>query len=90
MKIATYNVNSIGSRITNLLEWLEREAPDVACLQELKAPDNRFPAKALAEVGYHAIWHGQMSWNGVAILVGPDGKKYKHCPTDESQLHRRD
>lgn len=69
MKIATFNVNSIGSRLTNLLEWLAREAPDVACLQELKAPDNRFPAAAVRQAGYGCIWHGQMSYNGVAILL---------------------
>jgi exodeoxyribonuclease-3 len=69
MKIGTYNVNSIGSRFDNLIEWLEREAPDVACLQELKAPDNRFPAAALRNAGYGCIWHGQVSYNGVAILA---------------------
>jgi exodeoxyribonuclease-3 len=68
VKIATYNVNGIGSRLPNLLDWLSKESPDVVCLQELKAPDQRFPAKALAEAGYGSIWHGQQSWNGVAIL----------------------
>src|SRR5205809_8033943 len=68
MKIATYNVNGIRSRLDNLLEWLERETPDVACLQELKAPDEAFPALELKAAGYEAIWHGQKSWNGVAIL----------------------
>lgn len=69
MKIATYNVNGIRSRIANLLEWLEKEAPDVVCLQELKASDEAFPAVALEAVGYGAVWHGQKSWNGVAILA---------------------
>jgi exodeoxyribonuclease-3 len=69
MKIATYNVNGIRARLPNLLEWLAREAPDVACLQELKAPNESFPAAALKEAGYDAIWHGQKSWNGVAILA---------------------
>lgn len=69
MKIATFNVNGIRSRLPNLLEWLGREAPDVVCLQELKAPDEAFPALALKEVGYEAVWHGQKSWNGVAILA---------------------
>jgi exodeoxyribonuclease-3 len=69
MKIATFNVNGIGSRLAALLQWLEREAPDVACLQELKTPDNRFPAAALREAGYESVWHGQTSWNGVAILA---------------------
>ncbi|WBY01914.1 exodeoxyribonuclease III [Ramlibacter tataouinensis] len=68
MKIATYNVNGIKSRLPNLLEWLDRERPEVACLQELKALDEAFPAAALREAGYHALWKGQRSWNGVAIL----------------------
>jgi exodeoxyribonuclease-3 len=69
MKIATYNVNGIRSRLPNLLEWLKRETPDVACLQELKAPDNAFPANEIGAAGYQAIWHGQKAWNGVAILA---------------------
>ncbi len=69
MKIATYNVNGIGSRLPRLLEWLEKESPDVACLQELKAPDERFPVIAVRAAGYEAIWHGQTSFNGVAILA---------------------
>lgn len=68
MKLATYNVNGIASRLSNLLDWLGREAPDVVCLQELKAVDRAFPALALQEAGYDAIWHGQSGWNGVAIL----------------------
>lgn len=69
MKIATFNVNGIRSRLANLLEWLERETPDIVCLQELKATDEDFPALALQAAGYGAIWHGQKSWNGVAILA---------------------
>ena len=69
MKIATYNVNGIRSRTPHLLEWLEREAPDVACLQELKADDRGFPLKAVRDAGYGAIYLGQKSWNGVAILA---------------------
>lgn len=68
MKIATFNVNGIRARLGNLLEWLERELPDIVCLQELKAPDDAFPAIAIRAAGYGAIWHGQKSWNGVAIL----------------------
>ena len=69
MRIATFNVNGIRSRLGNLLAWLEREQPDVACLQELKAPDEAFPIEALRGAGYGALWHGQQSWNGVAILA---------------------
>jgi exodeoxyribonuclease-3 len=69
MKIATFNINGVNPRLASLLQWLARETPDVVCLQELKAPDNRFPAKALEDLGYGSIWHGQTSWNGVAILA---------------------
>ena len=69
MRIATFNINGIRSRLGNLLAWLEREQPDVACLQELKAPDEAFPIEAIRAAGYDAIWHGQKSWNGVAILA---------------------
>ena len=69
LRIATFNVNGIRSRLPHLLQWLEREQPDVACLQELKAPDEAFPAEAVHAAGYGAIWHGQRSWNGVAILA---------------------
>lgn len=69
MKIATFNINGIGARLPRLLEWLDETKPDIACLQELKAPDERFPADEIAAAGYSAIWHGQKSWNGVAILA---------------------
>lgn len=69
MKIATYNVNGIGARLPVLLRWLQEKAPDVVCLQELKAPQENFPEKAIQDAGYHAIWQGQKSWNGVAILA---------------------
>ena len=69
MEIATFNVNGIRSRLPNLLAWLKREAPDVVCLQELKAPDDAFPGLAIEAAGYKAIWHGQKAWNGVAILA---------------------
>jgi exodeoxyribonuclease-3 len=69
MKIATFNVNGIGSRLPALLQWLEETQPDVACLQELKAPQEKFPEQAIRDAGYHAIWQGQKSWNGVAILA---------------------
>ncbi len=69
MKIATFNVNGINGRLPILLRWLAEAKPDAVCLQELKAPDERFPAAAIEDVGYGAIWHGQKSWNGVAILA---------------------
>ena len=69
MKIATYNVNGVNGRLPVLLRWLDEAAPDVVCLQELKAPQEKFPADAIKDAGYHALWHGQKSWNGVAILA---------------------
>lgn len=69
MKIATYNVNGINARLPVLLRWLHQSTPDVVCLQELKAPQENFPGQALQEAGYQAVWHGQKSWNGVAILT---------------------
>ena len=69
MKIATYNVNGIRARLSILLRWLEEEAPDVVCIQELKCPNDKFPSNEIAAAGYMAVWHGQKSWNGVAILA---------------------
>ncbi|USX17005.1 exodeoxyribonuclease III [Oxalobacteraceae bacterium OTU3CAMAD1] len=69
MRIATFNVNGIGSRLPALLQWLHETQPDAVCLQELKAPQEKFPEAAINEAGYQAIWHGQKSWNGVAILA---------------------
>ncbi|NJC42331.1 exodeoxyribonuclease-3 [Brevundimonas alba] len=68
MRIATFNINGINTRLANLLAWLEEAKPDVVCLQELKATDAQFPAKAIEAAGYHAIWQGEHRWNGVAIL----------------------
>lgn len=69
MKIATYNVNGINGRLPVLLRWLGETLPDVVCLQELKAPQEKFPEEAIKDAGYSAVWHGQKSWNGVAILA---------------------
>jgi len=69
MKIASFNVNGVNGRLSVLLRWLESARPDVVCLQELKSPDERFPIREIEEAGYGAIWHGQKSWNGVAILA---------------------
>ena len=68
MKIATYNVNGVNGRLPVLLRWLEEAHPDIVCLQELKAPDEKFPIGPIEKAGYGAVWHGQKSWNGVAIL----------------------
>jgi len=68
MRIATYNVNGVNGRLPVLLRWLEETAPDIVCLQELKAPDGKFPAAAIEKAGYGAVWHGQKAYNGVAIL----------------------
>ena len=91
LKIATFNVNGIRSRLNPLLQWLEKSKPDVACLQELKAPDDAFPIDAIREVGYGAIWHGQRSWNGVAILArGADPVESRRgLPGDRSDTHSR-
>jgi exodeoxyribonuclease-3 len=66
MKLATFNINGVRSRLPQLLEWLAKEAPDVVCLQELKGRD--FPSAELRAVGYHSIHHAERAWNGVAIL----------------------
>lgn len=91
MKIATYNINGIGARLPVLLRWLQEEAPDVACLQELKAPDEKFPEDALLEAGYGAIWHGQKSWNGVAILTkgGKPEELSRGLPGDAEDVQSR-
>lgn len=69
MRIATFNVNGVNGRLPRLLEWLEESRPDVACLQEIKTSDDRFPAPAIESAGYHAVWHGQRAHHGVAILA---------------------
>jgi exodeoxyribonuclease-3 len=68
VRIATFNINGINTRLANVLAWLEETTPDVVCLQELKATDSQFPANALADAGYSAVWKGEHRWNGVAIL----------------------
>ncbi|MGH7237487.1 MAG: exodeoxyribonuclease III [Candidatus Saccharimonadales bacterium] len=91
MKIATYNVNSINARLPVVLRWLEETAPDIVCLQELKAPQENFPEKALKDAGYDALWHGQKSWNGVAILsrIGEIREVRRALPGDPEDIHRR-
>jgi exodeoxyribonuclease-3 len=91
VKIATFNVNGVNGRLPLLLEWLEEAAPDVVCLQELKAPDDKFPAAAIEQAGYGAIWHGQSRWNGVAILArGTDPVETgRGLPGDPADSHSR-
>ncbi len=91
MKIATFNVNGINGRLPVLLRWLDEAKPDVVCLQELKADDTRFPVDAVAAAGYRAIWHGQKSWNGVAILSrkGPLVETRRGLPGDPDDTHSR-
>jgi exodeoxyribonuclease III len=91
MKIATYNVNGVNGRLPVLLRWLEEYTPDVVCLQELKAPQEKFPEQAIRDAGYHAIWHGQKSWNGVAILSrNSEIKEVRRAlPGDPEDSHSR-
>ena len=69
MKIASFNINNINRRLSNLLTWLREAEPDIVCLQELKAADSEFPAEAIWQAGYHSVWRGEKRWNGVAILA---------------------
>ena len=91
MKIATFNVNNVNRRLPNLLGWLKRARPDIVCLQELKAPQESFPEAALLDAGYHALWHGQKSWNGVAILArsGVPIETRRGLPGDPKDLQSR-
>jgi exodeoxyribonuclease-3 len=84
LRIASYNINGINTRLPVLLRWLETFQPDIACLQELKTTDDKFPAEEIAAAGYSAIWHGQKSWNGVAILsrVGEPVETRRALPDD--------
>ncbi|WP_022684234.1 exodeoxyribonuclease III [Sphingobium bisphenolivorans] len=91
MKIATYNVNGVNGRLPVLLRWLQESQPDIVCLQELKAPDEKFPLSPIEELGYQAIWHGQKSWNGVAILsrVGTIQETRRGLPGAPEDSHSR-
>lgn len=91
MKIATYNVNSVNARLPVLLRWLQETSPDVVCLQELKAPQENFPEQALNDAGYQALWHGQKSWNGVAILSRNAAitERCRVLPGDPEDIHSR-
>ena len=90
MKIATYNVNGVNGRLPVLLRWLQEAQPDVVCLQELKAPQEKFPIEAINDAGYNAIWHGQKQWNGVAILSRTEIKEVgRNLPGEDEDLQSR-
>ena len=91
MKIATFNVNGITTRLPRVLEWLAESQPDVACLQELKTSDATFPERAFEEAGYGAVWHGQKGFNGVAVLArGAKPEELRRgLPGDPDDTHSR-
>ena len=91
MKLATYNVNSVNARLPVLLRWLGETQPDVVCLQELKAPQDKFPEQVIRDAGYGVIWHGQKSYNGVAILArGREPEEVQRgLPGDPNDTHSR-
>jgi exodeoxyribonuclease III len=91
VKIATFNVNGVNGRLPVLLRWLGDSAYDVVCLQELKTSDEKFPREAIEDLGYKAIWHGQKSYNGVAILARGrlPQEKFRGLPGDPDDSHSR-
>ena len=90
MILSTYNINGVNGRIEILLKWLKERLPDVVCLQEIKCQDKDFPAKKLMDAGYHSIWQGQKSWNGVAILSRTEIKETRRgLPGDPDDDHSR-
>ena len=91
MKIATYNVNGVNGRLPRILEWLAETSPDIVCLQELKTDDSKFPARAIEQAGYGAIWHGQRAHHGVAILAKGEMPKEirRGLPGDETDKQSR-
>jgi len=91
MKLATYNVNGIRARLPRLLEWLDREQPDIVCLQELKCADDALPIADVEAAGYGAVWHGQKGFNGVAILAKGGAPELRRVglPDDPDDSHSR-
>lgn len=91
VKLATYNINGINGHLPVLLRWLAEAKPDIVCLQELKCPDERFPDRALRDAGYTSVWHGQKSWNGVALLsrVGEIHETRRGLPGDPEDRQSR-
>src|SRR5438552_12337215 len=91
MKLATYNLNGIRARLPRLVEWLEREQPDIVCLQELKCADESLPIADIEGAGYGAVWHGQKGFNGVAVLAKGDAPELRRVglPGDPDDTHSR-
>lgn len=91
MRIATFNINGVNTRLANLLAWLEQAQPDVVCLQELKATDSQFPAAEIEAAGYAAVWAGEHRWNGVAILsrIGEPVVTRRRLPGDVEDRQAR-
>jgi len=91
MRIATFNVNGVNGRLPVVMRWLAEAKPDVACLQELKASDDKFPEPAIREAGYRTVWHGQKGWNGVAILARgrTPTETRRGLPGDPDDAHSR-
>jgi exodeoxyribonuclease-3 len=91
VKLATYNLNGIRARLPRLLEWLDREKPEVVCLQELKCADESLPIADIEGAGYGAVWHGQKGFNGVAILARGDTPELRRVglPGDPDDTHSR-
>jgi len=91
LRVVTYNINGIGARLPNLERWLTTSKPDVVCLQELKAPQEKFPELLIRAAGYGVVWHGQKSWNGVAILArnAQPEEIRRVLPGDPEDLHSR-
>src|SRR3954467_5226478 len=91
MRVATFNVNGINARLSSLLKWLSETRPSIVCLQELKAPQERFPVDAIRAAGYGAIWDGQKRWNGVAVLARDSALvgRRRALPGDDEDLHSR-
>jgi exodeoxyribonuclease-3 len=91
MRLVTYNVNGITARLANFLRWLKETAPDIVCLQELKAPQDKFPESEIRKLDYGVVWHGQKSWNGVAILArnAEPVEVHRVLPGDPEDEHSR-
>ena len=91
MKLSTYNLNGIRARLPRLIEWLQREQPDIVCLQELKCADESLPIADIEAAGYGAVWHGQKGFNGVAVLAKGSAPELRRTglPGDPDDTHSR-